>query len=61
MGNREVKQIRQAVRRLAGQSRGTPSGELAQGYARILRAISLSPGKASSAGSGLAPPFIKAA
>ena len=49
MGKREVRQIRQAARRLACQSRGSPSGELAQGYARIRRAISPSPGKLSSA------------
>lgn len=47
--------MRQAVRRLAGQSRGSPSGESGHGKARIRRAISPSPGNVSSAGLGLSP------
>ncbi len=61
MGKREVRQIRLAVRRLAGQSRGSPSGELAHWYARIRRAISPSPGKVSTAASGLSPLLMASA
>ena len=59
MGKREVRQMRQAVRRLAGQSGGSPTGEPAHGYARIRRAISPSPGKLSSAWPGLSPLFMR--
>ena len=51
IGNREVRQIRQAMRRLADQLRGSPSADPAHGYARIRRAISPSPGNVTSAGS----------
>src|SRR6266487_7016076 len=44
MGNREVRQIRQALCRLPDQPSGDPSGEDAQSKPAIGAAIELSPG-----------------
>src|SRR3954453_4930758 len=47
MGKREVRQIRTAVVRLAGQPPGSPSGDDAQSKSRIRAAIRLVPGNAA--------------
>ncbi|GAA4657607.1 hypothetical protein GCM10023214_56110 [Amycolatopsis dongchuanensis] len=57
MGNREVRQMRTAVRRLVGQRAGGPSGEDSQAWSRILAAILLSPGKSAPRPPLIATPF----
>lgn len=60
MGKLEVRQIRQAVRKLSGHCRGSPSDVAAQSSSRIRRAISLVPGNVSWASLAFSASFMVA-